>query len=162
MSINAINSISLYEYYYTINDKNERKSSPLESEMKKFGLVPTENEQINIAMLQKAREAEKMKKQETKKDETSHSERPWADIMYQLNISFNENPADDIVDIKEKLDFLLKGIEDEELEKEIKDLENYVERLYLDYDRISSGYNGTLTLTSQLNNLSMINRATLL
>ena len=162
MSINAINSVSLYEYYYTINDSKKRKSSPLEKEMKKYGLVPTDNEQANIAMLQKAREAERTKNQESKNNETDYSNRPWADIMYQLNISFNDDPADDIVDIKEKLSFLLKGIEDEELEKEINDLEDYVERLYLDYDRVSSGISDGITLSAQLNNLSLINRATLL
>ena len=95
------------------------------------------------------------------KSDKSYSNRPWADIMYQLNIDFNDNPADDIVDIKEKLNFLLNGIEDEELEKEINDLENYVEKLYLDHDRISSGFNRSETLTSQLDNFSIINRATL-
>lgn len=162
MSINAINSVSLYEYYYTINDNKKRKSSPLEKEMKKYGLVPTDNEQVNIAMLQKAREKEKAKNEKETKSEASHSERPWADIMYQLNISFNDDPADDIVDIKEKLDFLLKGIEDEELEQEINDLENYVEKLYLDFDRISLKTYNKATLTTELNNLSTINRATLL
>ena len=162
MSINAINSVSLYEYYYTIHDNKKRKSSPLEKEMKEYGLVPTDNEQMNIAMLRQAKEVEKSRNEEKKSSQASYSDRPWADIMYQLNISFNEKPSDDIVDIKEKLHFLLKGIEDEELEKEINDLENYVERLYVDYDRISSGFTKTTTLTSQLNNLSMINRATLL
>ena len=160
MSINAINSISLYEYYYTINEKKEKKSSPLEKEMKKYGLVATDNEQVNIALLQRAKEAEKLKQKE-KKEDTDYSQRPWADIMYQLNISFNENPSDDIVDIKEKLDFLLQGIKDETLEGEIKDLEDYVEKLYLDYDRISSGFIKTTVLTSQLNNFSMINKATI-
>ena len=162
MSINAINSVSLYEYYYTINEPKKHKSSPLESEMKKYGLVPTEDEQINIAMLQKAREQEKARNKETSKAETSYSDRPWADIMYQLNISFNENPSDDIVDIKEKLDFLLDGIEDDELEQEINDLENYVERLYVDFEKINSNSIRTTLLTSQLNSLSLINRATML
>ena len=162
MSINAINSVSLYEYYYTINDKKERKSSPLEGEMKKYGLVPTDNEQVNIAMLQKAREKEKIKNSENNKSEKNYSDRPWADIMYQLNISFNDDPADDIVDIKDKLAFLLKGIEDEELEKEINDLEDYVEKLYLDYDRVSSGVKLSDMLSNQLNNFSIVNRATLL
>jgi len=162
MSINAINSVSLYEYYYTIHDNKKRKSSPLEKEMKEYGLVPTDNEQMNIAMLRQAKEVEKSRNEEKKSSQASYSDRPWADIMYQLNISFNEKPSDDIVDIKEKLNFLLKGIEDEELEKEINDLENYVERLYLDYDKISSGIIKNSTLTSQLNNLSLINRATML
>ena len=162
MSINAINSVSLYEYYYTIHDNKKRKSSPLEHEMREYGLTPTDNEQINIAMLKRAKELEQAKNEDSKSSNVTYSDRPWADIMYQLNISFNENPSDDIVDIKEKLNFLLKGIEDEELEKEINDLENYVERLYLDYDKISSGIIKNSTLTSQLNNLSLINRATML
>lgn len=161
MTIDAINSVSLYEYYYTIND-NKKKTSPLAQEMKKYGLVPTDNETINIAMLKKAKEAEAAKNESNASKETSYSDRPWADIMYQLNIDFNDDPSDDIVDIKEKLNFLLRGIEDEELEEEINDLKNYVERLYLDYDRISSGYNGSIALTSQLNNLSIINKATML
>ena len=162
MTISAINSVSLYEYYYTINDTKKRKSSPLEKEMRKYGLVPTDSEQTNIAMLNKARELEKARNEKEKPSQASYSDRPWADIMYQLNISFNEDPADDIVDIKEKLNFLLKGIEDEELDTEINDLENYVERLYLDYDRVSSGFSKSATLTSQLNNLSLINKATML
>ena len=162
MSINAISSVSLYEYYYTINDNKKHKSSPLESEMKKYGLVPTENEQLNIAMLQRAKELEKSKNEKDSTNEAGYADRPWADIMYQLNISFNKNPSDDIVDIKEKLNFLLKGIEDEELEKEINDLENYVERLFIDYEKTNLRTANYQTLTSQLNNLSLINRATLL
>ena len=161
MPVNAINSVSLYEYYYSINKEEKKKKSPLEAEMKKYGLVPTEDEQVNIAMLRKAKELEQAKNRENTKSEANYSQRPWADIMYQLNIDFNENPSDDIVDIKEKLDFLLDGIEDEELQKEIEDLENYVERLYLDYDRISSGFINTGALTTQLENLSLINRATM-
>ena len=163
MSINAINSVSLYEYYYTISSNKKRKSaSPLEKEMKKYGLVPTGSEQMNIAMLKRTKELEKTKNKEKVGQKESYSKRPWADIMYQLNISFNENPSDDIVDIREKLDFLLKGIEDEELEKEINDLENYVERLYVDFEKTNSGSIRTTLLTSELNNLSLINRATML
>ena len=162
MSINAINSVSLYEYYYTINGSSKRKSSPLANEMKKYGLVPTDNEQKNVMLLEQAKMREKAKNKKQSKETVSYSDRPWADIMYQLNISFNENPSDDIVDIREKLDFLLKGIEDEELEKEINDLENYVERLYVDFEKTNSGSIRTTLLTSELNNLSLINRATML
>jgi len=162
MSINAINSVSLYEYYYTINDSGKCKSSPLADEMKKYGLVPTDDEQRNIMLLEQAKMREKAKNQEQSKETVSYSERPWADIMYQLNISFNENPSDDIVDIKEKLDFLLNGIEDDELEQEINDLENYVERLYVDFEKTNNGSIRTTLLTSELNNLSLINRATML
>jgi len=162
MSINAISSVSLYEYYYTINKKEEKETSPLAKEMKKYGLVPTDNEQINIAMLERAKRLEASKNNENV-NKPSNSDRPWADIMYQLNISFNDDPKDDIEDIKEKLNFLLAGIEDKELETEINDLVSYVEKLYLDFNKISStgGIDKSLMLSTELNNLSVMNRATL-
>ena len=56
MSINAISSVSLYEYYYQINkDKQEKKESPLADEMRKYGLVPTDNETLNVQLLQSAK-----------------------------------------------------------------------------------------------------------
>ncbi len=160
MSINAINSVSLYEYYYTINNKEEekKKSSPLESEMRKYGLTPTDNETLNIALLNQAKRLERSNEQEQK--EASPSDRPWADLMYQLNISFNEDPAQDIQDIKDEVAKLVRGFDDEELQKEVLDLEDYAEQLYISYQQNSSGsINTSDLLGSQLSNLSMLNRA---
>lgn len=154
MSINAINSVSIYEYYYTIDSKKKKKS-PLADEMKKYGLTPTEDETVNIILLERAKKAQAAAKDDNETKESSKADRPWADIMYQLNLSFNENPLDDIKDIKNELQDLLKGIKDEELEKETKDLESYVEKLYIDYSK--NNLSGSL-LTSQLENLSAINR----
>ena len=137
MSISAIGSVSLYEYYYKINkEKEKKKESPLADEMRKYGLVPTDNEALNVQLLKNAKEA---KKQETQQnEEIPHSQRPWADIMYQLNIQFNENPQDDIDDIKAELALLSKGMTDDELDQEIKDLENYIEKLYINFQQMHS------------------------
>jgi len=160
MSINAISSVSLYEYYYSIN-KNKKKTSPLEAEMRKYGLVPTSSETINISMLMEARRLEQKKDIGT--NEKSQSDRPWADLMYQLNISFNENPADDIEAIKEELAKLISGVSDEELEEEIADLEDYVENLYIDFQQNNlGGIDTSSTLNVQLSNLSILNRANFL
>jgi len=42
MAINAISGLSLYEYYYSINNKkgSKKDESPLALEMKKYGLTP--------------------------------------------------------------------------------------------------------------------------
>lgn len=161
MSINAINSVSLYEYYYSIGKKDEEKkkkeASPLADEMRKYGLNPTDNEALNIQMLNKAK-AEALNQNPTQQT-TPNYERPWADIMYQLNLSFNEDPKDDIADIKDELKSLIKGIQDDELEQEIQDLESYVEKLYLDFQQTNiKGFDNSSTLTAQLNNLSMLNQ----
>ena len=162
MSINAIGSLSLYEYYYQINkDEEKKKESPLADEMRKYGLKPTDNESLNIALLNRARQAEQKEEQEA--SPASYADRPWADIMYQLNIQFNEDPKDDIKDIKDELQKLTFGMDDEELNKELKDLEDYVEKLYINYQSNNAGgLDFTNTLTSQLNNLSMINQISLL
>ena len=162
MSINAITSLSLYEYYYQINkDKKEKEESPIARELREYGIEPTDSEQLNIAMLKKAKEVEENQDNGLTAD-IPNSERPWADIMYQLNLTFNDDPRDDIEDIKDELQLLLRGLNDEELEREIEDLESYVEDLYVNFNK---NY-GNLTdfsnvLSSQLNNLSLLNRANL-
>ena len=164
MSINAISGISMYEYYYKINkDKEEeKKKSPLADKMREYGLVPTDNEVQNIAMLKKARELKEAQNKQVE-DEIPYSERPWADLMYQLNISFNPDPKDDISDIKKELVLLTKGMDDEELNKEIKDLEDSVERMYISFqNNYLTTLSNSTTLTDELKNLSMINRANLL
>lgn len=162
MSINAISSVSIYEYYYKINKEKQEKESPLADEMRKYGLVPTDNESLNIQLLQNARNAQKTSTQE-ESQEIPYSDRPWADLMYQLNISFNEDSKDDIEDIKEELALLMRGMDDDELHQEIKDLENYVERLYLNFQQnYSVGYTNKIDLNSQLQNLAMINQVNLL
>ena len=100
MSINAITSVSLYEYYYNINNKDEqkKKTSPLADEMEKYGLIPTDSEALNIAMLNNAKRLEKQNTT-TSDEQIPNSQRPWADLMYQLGISFNDDPKDDIEDI---------------------------------------------------------------
>ena len=162
MSINAINSVSLYEYYYTINQESKKKkSSPLAEEMKEYGLTPTDDEQLNIAMLQRAKNLQNNHNQEER--EVSTQDRPWADLMYQLNLSFNPNPKDDIQDIKDELEKLTVGVDDDELNQEVKDLENYAENLYLKFIGNTSGsISSNNTLGSQLNNLSMLNKVNLL
>lgn len=162
MSVNAIGSVSLYEYYYKINkDEQEKKESPLARQMKEYGLTPTDNEALNVALLQRAQRLKAAQEQEEK--EIPYSERPWADIMYQLNIQFNPNPKDDIQDIKDELALLLKDVDDEELNKEIKDLESHVESLYINFQQsYSKNYDNSISLSSQLNNLSMLNQASLL
>ena len=161
MSINAINSVSLYEYYYTINQENKKKkSSPIADEMKEYGLTPTDDEQLNIALLQRAKNAQNNNNQEK---EPTPQDRPWADLMYQLNLSFNPDPKDDIQDIKDELAKLTKGVADDELNNEVKDLENYVENLYLRFMENSKGsINLSDTLGKQLNNMSMLNKVNLM
>ena len=162
MSINALSSVSLYEYYYAINqDNKKKKSSPIAKELKEYGLTPTDNEELNIAMLKKAKNIQNQNNSEEK--EIPYSERPWADLMYQLNLNFNPDPKDDIQDIKDELAKLTKGVADDELNKEVKDLENYVEKLYLNHVETTSNktdFSGLLS--NQLNNISMLNRANLL
>lgn len=161
MSINAISSVSLYEYYYKINkDEQEKKESPLEREMREYGLTPTDNEAFNAMLLAKAKS---LKEAQNSPKEIPYSARPWADIMYQLNIPFNEDPKDDIEEIKKELSELVRGIDDEELEKEVKDLESHVENLYLGFQSRSVGtFDNSMSLSIQLNNLSMLNQANLL
>ena len=162
MSINAISSVSLYEYYYQINkEEKKKKNSPIAKEMREYGLVPTDDENLNIAMLRRAKELKGQEEQ--KQEEIPYSDRPWADLMYQLNIPFNPNPKDDIDDIKEELIELTKDMDDEELNKEISDLESYVENLYLNFiQNYSNKIDNTFSLATELNNLSMLNRASLL
>lgn len=58
MSINAINSVSIYEYYYNIDkDDKKKKSSVVEKQMRELGLNPTDNEALNIALVKKAKSA---------------------------------------------------------------------------------------------------------
>lgn len=156
MSINAINSVSLYEYYYSINKKENKKESPLVQEMRQYGLTPTDSEQLNIAMLKRAKDMQNQ--QNIEKEQIPNSQRPWADLMYQLNIPFNEEPKDDIQDIKDELAKLLKGVDDEDLLAEIKDLEKNVEDMYIRFQKnFESTFSGAIG--SQLHNLSMINQA---
>ena len=164
MSINAIGSVSLYEYYYQINndDKEKKKPSPLEREMKEYGLVPTDNEAVNVAMLKQAKMLEQSK-QRIDEEDIPNSKRPWADIMYQLNIQFNEDPQDDIQDIKDELAKLMQGLNDAELSKEINELEQRVERLYISFQQnYSGGFDSSNILNMQLKNLSMVNQIGLL
>ena len=83
--------------------------------------------------------------------------------MYQLDIQFNPDPKDDIEDIKEELAKLTLGMDDEELSKEVSDLRSYVENLYLNFQSNNVGFaRNTTTLNAQLNNLAMVNQASLL
>ena len=130
--------------------------------MKKYGLTPTDDEQLNISMLQRAKNLQNINSQ-SEEEEIPYSERPWADLMYQLGLSFNPNPKDDIQDIKDELTKLTKGVTDDELNKEVKDLESYVENLYLKFTQNSSGtIDFTTPIGSQLNNLSVMNQVNLL
>lgn len=160
MSINAISSVSLYEYYYKINkDEQEKKESPLAKEMREYGLTPTDNEAFNAALLAKAKS---LKEAQNSQKEIPYTARPWADIMYQLNIPFNEDPKDDIEEIKKELAELVRGIDDEELEKEVSDLESHVESLYLGFQsRNAGGFDNSMSISIQLNNLSMLNQVNL-
>ncbi len=162
MSINAITSLSLYEYYYKINkDKKEKDESPIARELREYGIEPTDNEQLNIVMLKKAKEV-KDNQGEDNSYNIPNSERPWADLMYQLNLTFNDDPRDDIDDIKDELQILLRGLNDEELEREIEDLESYVEDLYVSFNKnYGDRTDFSSVLSSQLNNLSLLNRANL-
>lgn len=164
MSINAINSLSLYEYYYKINkDDQAKKKSPLAREMEEYGLTPTDDEAMNIAMLNQAKAAQALKNNNEEKELNPH-DRPWADLMYQLNIPFNDDPSDDIQDIKEELAKLLIGIDDEELEQEVKDMENYVENLYISFSKnsLTSKIDSSSLIYSQLSNISMMNQVNFL
>ena len=134
MSINAITSVSLWEYYYKINREDEKKqTSPLIEEMQKYGLKPTDSDELNIAMLNRAKYLQQNANESSK--EIPNYQRPWADLMYQLNLTFNEDAKDDIQDIKDELAKLLYGVSDNELEEEIKDLVGYVEDLYISFEK---------------------------
>ena len=163
MSINAISSVSLYEYYYTINQEDKKKkSSPIANEMKEYGLRSTDDEELNIAMLQRAKQL-KANGEAKEANQTDPAERPWADLMYQLGLSFNPDPKDDIQDIKDELSKLTKGVSDDELDSEVKDLENHVENLYLKFVQNSqNNMDFSTPLSTQLINLSMLNQVNLM
>lgn len=158
MSINAISSVSIYEYYYRINDDKPKEESKTAKELKKLGIKPSDNEAKNAAMLKEVQETQQEAKNAVK--ETSYNNRPWADIMDQLGLSFNKDPKDDIKNIKSALDNLVKDIDDEELLADIKDLDDYVKTMYItyynnDYDsnKVSS------SLSKELEGISAINKA---
>lgn len=148
MSVNAINNLSLYEYYYKINNNNKSKKSAVEK-------INEDNIRENI---------QNVKENNTQTQEISKQDRPWADVMYQLNLTFNEDAKDDIQDIKVELDKLLKQADnDEELSKDIKDLENYVQNLYIDYKNTTAGtVNLNNSFTDELNAMSMMNKVQML
>lgn len=158
MSISPVSSLSIYEYYYSLNRK---KASPINRELEKYGLKPTDNEALNISMLERAKAQERANSAQSE-EESLPSERPWADLMNQLNIPFNEDPSDDIQDIKKELSKLLNGVSDEELETEVSDLVKYVESLFVDYQKLNlTSIDTSQSLTSQLNTIATYNIARL-
>ena len=161
MSINAISSVSIYEYFYKINENNKKKS-PIEKELKEYGIKPTDSEELNIALLKQAKSLENTQNNQTSQ-EVPYSQRPWADVMYQLNLPFNENPRDDIQDIIKELSQLTKGVNDSELEQDVKDLEDHVKSLYLSFEQSYLSNTTTInTLDSQLGQLALMNQVNLL
>lgn len=157
MSISPLSSLSIYEYYYTLNRK---KTSPVDKELEEYGIKPTDNESLNVALLQRAKAQDEAQETEAN-DTTSYYDRPWADLMSQLNIPFNDNPADDIQDIKRELQDLISGVaEDKELQAEVDELISYVQDLYVDFKNINlTTFNTDSTLTSQLNAIATYNIA---
>lgn len=149
MSINAISSVSLYEYYYKINKSEETQKEPKNTDIKPIG-----DEAENT--VNKNAQIEPEDKKEVSGQEQS---RPWADIMDQLGLSFNIDPKDDVKAIKSALNNLTKDIDDAELLADIKDLDDYVKTMYItyynnDYDssKVSS------SLSQELESISAINK----
>ena len=140
MSISAINSVSLYEFYYQIN-RPSRKETDKVSE-----------DETNKNKGKENTDAESYK-------EIPKSERPWADIMRQLNLSFNADPKDDIVAIERELVSLLTGINDKELENEINELISETKTMYSEFNLIQTGQINKLS--NELENLSTLNKANL-
>lgn len=157
MSISPVSSLSIYEYYYSMNRK---KASPIAKELEEYGLKATDNETLNIAMLQRAKAQERASA--ANEEESSSYDRPWADLLTQLNIIPNDDPADDIQDIKKALSKLLVGVADEELEGEVNDLVKYVEELYVDFRNMNlNSIDTSQTLTAQLDNIASYNIASI-
>ena len=77
-------------------------------------------------------------------------------------MKFNDDPKDDITAIKDELDELIKGVSDKELEEEISDLKNYVEKLYTEFIQIQQSPLQTKNLQNELDTLSAINRIALM
>ena len=62
----------------------------------------------------------------------------------------------------ESVKIVFQIVSDEELDSEIKDLEDYVEKLYLSFENNNSrAIDLSNTLTNQLNNISMLNQVNL-
>ena len=145
MSVNAISSVSLYTYYYQINKTDEQEEeSKTAKELKKLGITPTDSESKNVALL---KEAQKAQEEDAQNQKTVNSnERPWANILEQLDITPNSNPKDDIKDIKYALNRLYNGLEDEELMNDINNLVEYVENMYTTY--YNNDYDSSSVITS--------------
>lgn len=141
MSINAISSVSLYEFYYRINRPSRKDvSSVSEDETTK-------------------KEVEEEKEEEKDSREIPADERPWADIMHQLNLAFHANPKDDIVAIEHELVMLSSGIQDEELKNEIDELISETKTMYSEFDLLQTGQINKLD--NELKNLSTLNKVNL-
>ena len=157
MSINSITSVSLYEYYYQINHK-EKKDTKSARELKKLESVQSDNDTKKTA---EAKDTQKPNKEDIpQKQELSFNERPWADIMQQLGIGFNNDPKDDIREIKSALDKLTQGIDDDELLADIKDLDDYIKSMYITYYK--DGFDSkkvSSSLSKELDGISAINKA---
>ena len=149
MSINAISSVSLYEYYYKIN---KYEGTPKELKNKDIKPINDEAESAKSKNVQKTSE-------ENKEVSEQKENRPWADIMEQLGLSFNRDPKDDIIAIKYALDKLVKDIDDTELLADIKDLDDYIKSMYIayhnnDYDSSKVSF----SLSRELEGISAINK----
>lgn len=155
MFIGAIKSLSIYEYYYSLNSR----AVSLEREEKEKKITPSSSKTEKTANSDEARSTNNASASSEKTE--NYQNRPWADIMYQLNISFNKDPKDDITSIKNKLMELYKGIDDEELKNELEDLKHSVESSYSSYVN-SQSVDGNAMISNHLNNMSIINKSSLL
>lgn len=141
MSINAIGSVSLYEYYYTINKKEDTSKT---------------DSVIDDKEAKKAQEKIETDNKDDKTQTISPKDRPWADLIYQLGLSFNDDPKQDIVDIKTELNNLVLGLDDKELQSEVQDLISYVDKMYHNFE--SSFTSNSDSLSTQLSMMSLINQ----
>ena len=119
----------MYEYYFSIN--NDTK-------------VKKEEEKNNDKAPQKPQDI-------------PPSERPWADLMYQLGLTFSKDAKDDITRIQVALKELEKEINDDEASKEIDEIIKSVDNLYTQFINPNTTTTKSHNLANELETISYVN-----
>jgi len=130
MSVYPIQGINYFNYSVAAYYGSDSQNAAFKNLLQQYGIEASGNKEYDTKLLQIAMALETQEAEEEAATTESRADRPWADLMWQLGLTLNEDPNQDYDDIIAELDRRISSVTSDEERAELEELKAYADELF--------------------------------
>lgn len=137
MSVYPVQGINIFNYGASYYYGSDGETAAFKATLKQYGIEPSGNKEYDTKLLQIAMAAQNQDETETSSTQNK-ADRPWAELMWQLGLTLNDDPQQDYDDLIYEIDQRISATDDEQARGDLEDLKDYVDELFYQSPSVTS------------------------